>query len=42
MIFTCLFGEVTAPVETQIPPAAAEEMYFRNARTLGVSLNADA
>src|SRR5436305_12036274 len=40
--FTFLFGELTAPVETQIRPAAGVEMYFRNFLTLSLSLNAAA
>ena len=31
-----------APVETQILPAAEEEMYFRNDRTSALSVNAAA
>src|SRR2546425_2675651 len=39
---TFLFGEMTAPVETQVCPASGVEMNFRNWRTSGVSLNAAA
>ena len=37
-----MFGDSTAPVETQIVPAADVAMYFRNCRTSGVSLKAPA